>query len=156
MRPWLFLYLLCPASLPALFTVKGRIAIPLPAPACRQWWRERMLGNLSHFHQPWVKLRPGCYRQPQPVRRISVPFMSILSCRGPPVLPILSQCPQVHFKNTRCSGFSCCLLWLCTQARAGSGAVHQGATKQTPTSSLGRLHGCTEHAGSHQHTRGRQ
>lgn len=37
--------------------------------------------------------------------------------------------------------------------RAGSGAACQGATKQTPTSSLGRLHVCTEHAGAWQRSK---
>lgn len=77
--PWLF----CLASLPTLFTVKGKIAIPLPALARCRWWPEQTLWNPSHFHQAWVKLGPGRYRHPLSVCRISAPIISILSCHSP-------------------------------------------------------------------------
>jgi len=111
-RPWWFLSLLCPASLPALSTAGRRTAIPLPAPLRCRWWREQALQDPSHLHHPWAKLRAGCDRELQSGCRISAPSTSILPCRGPPALPILSQHPQVHFKNMRCIAFSCCLLWL--------------------------------------------
>lgn len=79
---------------------------------CQPQRCEQMLGNPFHIHQPWVKLTSVCYGQPQPVCRISAPTMSTLAGKGPLALSILPQCPQVHFKKTRCSGFSCCLLQL--------------------------------------------
>lgn len=88
-----------PPCLPCLQSRGG--SIPLPAPACCQGWWERTPQNSSHFHQPWVKLRPGCYRQPPPLCRISALFTSILSCRGPPALLILPQCLQAHSREAQ-------------------------------------------------------
>lgn len=146
MRLCLLLCLLCLASLPASFTVKGRTAIPLSAPAHCLWWHDQIPQSSSHIHQPWVKLRPGCY-------------IGSLNLFAESVLPLCPFC-QSSLRARECilktrgavvpavvSGGSA--------PRAGSAALHQEA-EQTPASSLGKLHTCTEYARARQCTRDRQ
>lgn len=73
---------------------------------------EELFPHPSALSQTQTRL---LHRQPRSVCRISAAFVPVLSCRGPPALPVLSQSPWAHFKNTSCSGSSCCLLWFCTK-----------------------------------------